>query len=148
MEKTRGRILSILPDGSRATVEVDTATFCERCASGKGCGAGIFGSGRGPRCFEAPIVDHAEVKAGDEVQIELAPQSVLRAAWIVYGIPLGGALVAAGIAYVAGMTDGWSLLAIIAGLVLGGYIGRRRLRGSDCLRQFTPIITQRLAGAE
>lgn len=148
MEKTRGRILSILSDGSSATVEVDTATFCERCASGKGCGAGIFGSDRGPRRIEAPIVDHAELKAGDEVQIELAPQSVLRAAWIVYGIPLGGALVAAGIAYVAGMSDGGSLLAIIAGLVLGGYIGRRRLRDSDCLRQLTPVITRRLAGAE
>ena len=148
MEKTRGRILSILPDGSSATVEVDTATFCERCASGKGCGAGIFGSDRGPRRFEAPIVDRAELKAGDEVQIELAPQSVLRAAWIIYGVPLAGALVAAGIAYVAGMTDGESLLAIIAGLVLGGYIGRRGLRGSDCLRQFTPIITRRLTGAE
>ena len=148
MEKTRGRLLSILPDGSRATVEVDTAAFCERCASGKGCGAGIFGGSRGPQCFEAPIVDRSEFKAGDEVQIELAPQSVLRAAWIVYGIPLGGALIAASIAYVAGMTDGASLLIIIVGLLLGGYVGRRRLRHSDCLRQFTPMITQRLAGAE
>ena len=148
MEKTRGRILSILPDGSSATVEVDTATFCERCASGKGCGAGVFGSGRGPRRFDAPIVNGAEFKAGDEVQVELAPESVLRAAWIIYGTPLAGALAAAGIAYMVEMTDGRSLLAILVGLLLGGYIGRQRLRRSECLRQFTPVITQRLARAE
>lgn len=148
MEKTRGRILLILPGGTSATVEVDTVTFCARCAAGKGCGAGVFGSDRRPRQFEAPIVYGSELRAGDEVQIELAPQSVLRAAWIVYGGPLAGALVAAAIAYAMDMTDGRSLLAIVAGLLAGAYISRRRLRGSDCLRQFTPVITQRLARAE
>jgi len=148
MEKTRGRILSIFPGGTRATVEVDTATFCARCASGKGCGAGIFGSYRGPRQLEAPIVNRSELKAGDEVQIELAPQSILRAAWIVYGVPLAGALSAAGMAYAAEMTDGKSLLVIMAGLLAGGLISRHWLRRSDCLRRFTPVITQRLAGAE
>lgn len=148
MEKTRGRILSILPDGSRATVEVETATFCERCASGKGCGAGIFGSDRGPRRFEATISGRSEYEAGDEVQLELASESVLGAAWTLYGAPLAGALVAAGIAYVAEMTDSRSLLAIVVGLVLGGYIGRRRLHRNECLRNFTPVITQRLAKIE
>lgn len=148
MEKTRGRILSVLPDGTSATVQVESAMSCARCAAGKGCGAGVFGSDRGPRQFEAPVVYRSKLRTGDEVQIELAPRSVLRAAWIVYGVPLAGALVAAGVATVADLTDFGSLLAIMAGLVLAGYISRRRLRRSECLRRFTPVITQRLGGAE
>jgi positive regulator of sigma E activity len=82
------------------------------------------------------------------VQIELAPRNVLHAAWVVYGGPLAGALAGAGIAFVADLTDLGSLLVIAAGLLAGGYLSRRRLRRSDCLRRFTPVITQRLAGTE
>jgi len=148
MDKTRGRILSIQHDGASAIVEVETANFCLRCSTGKGCGAGLFGNDRGPRQFEAPVVGHIELQAGDDVQIELAPQSVLHAAWIVYGAPLAGMLIAGGIAYLAGMTDGESLLVVVGGIMVGAYISRRRLRSSNCLRQFIPTITQRLAGGE
>ena len=71
MEQSRGRIISVADDLSHATVEVNTAVFCSRCASGKGCGAGIFGSDRGPRRLDAPVVGHLELREGDEVQLEL-----------------------------------------------------------------------------
>lgn len=147
MDKTRGRILSIQPDGTRATVEVETANFCARCSTGKGCGAGLFGNDRGPRQFDAPVIGHLELRAGDEVRIELAPQSVLQAALIVYGMPLAAALLMSGVAYLVGMADGEAVLAVLVGIAAGAYIGRRRLQRSHCLRQFTPAITQRLAGA-
>jgi sigma-E factor negative regulatory protein RseC len=148
MEQSRGRIISVADDRSRATVEVDTAVFCSRCASGKGCGAGIFGSDRGPRRLDAPVVGHLELREGDEVQIELAPQSVLHAALLVYGIPLAVTVAMAGIAYVARLSDAEAVLAVIAGIAVGGFISRWRLRRSNCLRQFTPAITGRLGGAE
>jgi len=148
MEKTRGRILSVQPDGASATVEVETVNFCARCSAGKGCGAGLFGNNRGPRQFKAPVLGPMELHAGDEVQIELAPQSVLHAASIVYGAPLAGMLVAGGIAYLLEMTDGLSALVLIGGIIGGATISHRRLRHRSCLRQFTPTITQRLARAE
>ena len=148
MDKTRGRIVSIQPDGTRATVEVETADFCARCSAGKGCGAGLFGNDRGPRQFDAAIVGHLDLRAGDDVRIELAPQSVLQAALIVYGLPLAMALLMSGVAYAAGMADAEAVLAVLVGIGAGAYMGRRRLQRSNCLRQFTPAITQRLAGAE
>jgi positive regulator of sigma E activity len=148
MDKTRGRILSIQPDGTRATVEVDTVNFCARCSTGKGCGAGLFGNDRGPRQFDAPVFGQLELRAGDEVRIELAPQSVLQAALIVYGVPLGMTLLMAGIAYLAGLADEGAVLAVLVGMAAGAYIGRRRLQRSHCLRQFTPAITGRLARAQ
>lgn len=148
MEKTRGRILILDSEHARATVQVDTAVFCSRCATGKGCGAGIFGSDSGPRQFEAPILGPVDLKEGDEVQIELAPQSVLHAALIVYGVPLASALVVSGLAWLGGLTDGAAVVAVVAGIGLSVLISRRRLQRSNCLRQFTPAITRRLAGAE
>ena len=148
MEHSRGRIISVADDLSHATVEVNTAVFCSRCASGKGCGAGIFGSDRGPRRLDAPVVGHLELREGDEVQIELAPQSVLNAALIVYGIPLAATVLATGIAYVARLTDAEAVLAVIAGITVSVFISRRRLRRSNCLRQFTPAITGRLGRVE
>lgn len=148
MEQSRGRIISVADDHSSAVVEVNTAVSCARCASGKGCGAGIFGSNSGPRRLEAPVVGRLELREGDEVQIELAPRSVLRAALIVYGSPLAAALIASGVAYFANLSDGESVLAVIAGIALGAFISRRRLRRTECLQQFTPAITGRLAGLE
>lgn len=148
MEKTHGRILSVQPGGTSATVEVETAEFCSRCAAGKGCGAGVFGSDRGPRQFDAPVVHGMSLCEGDEVQIELAPQSVLHAALLVYGAPLAGVLIMAGIAQILGFSDGEAASAVVFGLLVGAFVSRRRLQRSNCLRQFTPAITGRLAGAE
>lgn len=148
MEQSRGRIISVADDLSHATVEVNTAVFCSRCASGKGCGAGIFGSDRGPRRLDAPVIGPLELREGDEVQIELAPQSVLRAALLVYGIPLAVMVLVTAIAYLAQLTDAEAVLALIAGITVSVIVSRRRLRRSNCLRQFTPAITGRLGRAE
>lgn len=148
MEQSRGRIISVADDLSHATVEVNTAVFCARCARGKGCGAGIFGSDRGPRRLEAPVVGHLQLREGDEVLIELAPQSVLHAALIVYGIPLAATVLVTGIAYLARLSDVEAVLAVIAGIAASVFISRQRLRRSNCLRQFTPAITGRVGRTE
>lgn len=148
MEQSRGRIISIADDLSRATVEVNSASICARCASGKGCGAGILGNDGGPRRIEAPLIGHFDPHVGDEVRLELAPQSVLRAALVVYGAPLAGVLIAAGVAHLLGFSDARTGLAVALGVMFGAFISRRRLQRSHCLRQFTPAITGRLAGAE
>lgn len=147
MQTTRGKILSVRPDRAAATVAVNSVDFCARCAAGKGCGAGLFGSSRKTRHFDAPIIGHMDLREGDEVQIELAPQNVLRAALEVYGPPLSGALIMAGIAYLAGWPDWQAAVAAALGVILGAAVSRMRLRRARCLRQFTPVITRRLAGA-
>ena len=82
------------------------------------------------------------------MQIELAPQNVLRAACIVYGVPLATAVVVAGIAWMAGVSEGTAVVAVIAGIVTGAFASRLWLRRDACLQQFTPVITGRLAEPE
>lgn len=148
MQTTRGQILSIRSDGAAATVTVDSVDFCARCASGKGCGAGLFGRSGGSRQFEAPVRNGMDLREGDTVQIELAPHNVLRAALEVYGPPLAGALIMTGLAYLAGWPDWQGAMAAALGVLAGGAITRYRLKRTRCLRQFTPVITRRLADAE
>ena len=145
---TRGRILDIQSDRNAATVVVEAANACARCAAGTGCGAGLLGSSRASRQIEAPIIGQLGLRVGDEVQLELAPQNVLRAALEVYGAPLAGLLLMVGLAYLGGLSDGQAALAGVAGIGLGAALSRFRLRRTRCLREFTPAITRRLAGAE
>ena len=148
MQKTRGQIISIRSDRTAATVSVNSVDFCARCASGKGCGAGLFGSSGGSRHIEAPISGAMDLHAGDEVQIELAPHNVLRAALQVYGAPLLGVLIMTGLAYLADWPDWQAAVAGGVGVLGGAAISRYRLRRVRCLRQFTPVITRRLASPE
>ncbi len=138
MEQARGRITAILED--RIIVEVDTASFCSRCSTGKGCGAGLLGADRGSRQVDVPLPDHARFDEGDEVTLELAPQSLLRAALIVYGGPLLAVAVVSLAAFLLGWSDLVSVAVMLAAAVLGVTVGRWRLRRANCLKQFTPVI--------
>jgi sigma-E factor negative regulatory protein RseC len=142
MENPRGRVISVSNTASspRALVEVNAVVECARCAEGKGCGAGLLGSSAGNRRVNALISPDLNVRAGDEVSIELAPKNLLHASLIVYGGPLSGAIVAALIAYAAGLSDSYAALAAIAGLSAGLLLARRYLRSARCLRRFTPMV--------
>lgn len=147
METPRGRILSVHQDAAPpyAVVEIAGAPGCARCASGKGCGAGLLAGDDQPRSVEALIVQGLAVRAGDRVSIRLAPKNLLRAALIVYGTPLTGAVAASAVAYFLGASDPAAIAMTLGGACVGLLIGRLRLRQARCLRDFTPTVTERLA---
>lgn len=142
MHKPQGQVLSFVHDdlGSRAVVDVVAGVACPRCASGKGCGAALFANAG--RRVEASVPEDLIVSAGDVVEISLAPDNLLRAALIVYGIPLLGALLAAAVAYGFSLGDVAAAVAALAGLFSGLVIARRRLDRQRCLRQFIPTISK------
>lgn len=150
MDSPRGRILSIHSDAAPpyAVVEVAAAPGCARCASGKGCGAGVLAGDERPRSVEALIGHGLAVREGDTVTIRLAPKNLLRAALIVYGLPLTGAIVASAAAWQLGASDPAAAAMALVGACVGLLIGRLRLRRARCLRDFTPMVTERLALAD
>lgn len=114
---------------------------CGACAQKEGCSsAGLesllnapSSSSRKQQLLRLPNVIHAA--AGDNVVIRTPDGMVLRAVWLVYGIPLllglGGAMVAAAV-----WGDGWaSLSGLLIGLA-GGFLMVKR-RGFDAGRRET-----------
>ena len=144
METPTGTIVSLTERAGDlcAVIEVDAAAACPRCAAGKGCGAGILGASRATRRVEAVIDPGMHLGEGDRVQLTLAPASVLRAAIVVYGLPLLGALAAAAVAYGLSLGDLGAALAALAGIGAGMLVGRRRLRRAPCLREFMPTAVR------
>ena len=149
METPQGRILSVQRDAvpPSALVAVTTSVSCARCAAGKGCGAGILGGDEKPRQVDALIARGLDLHEGDRVQITLAPDNLLRASAIVYGLPLAGAVAGAAGAWWTGLGDLGAAIAALAGIGVGVLAGRRHLQRSGCLQMFTPTVTARLAEA-
>lgn len=145
MQNPTGRVLSLVdsPDGMRAVVAVEQAPVCARCAAGKGCGAGILASRPGGQRIEASVPAGLALQVDDDVQVSLAPHDILRAALVVYGMPLAGALGGAALGAVAGLGDEGAVGAALLGLGAGLAASRRRLGRADCLRRFTPVVERR-----
>jgi positive regulator of sigma E activity len=150
MDNPTGTIQSVVAenDGVRAIVSVDVAIACPRCAAGKGCGAGLFSGNGRTHTVEAVANQHMALGKGDFVELRLAPNNVLAASAIVYGIPLAGAIAAAGAAYFMQFGDSAAAVAAVSGLVAGLMISRWQLNRAGCIDKFVPHIEKRLQNAD
>ncbi len=145
MDSPVGKIVSVT-DG-QATVFVDSAPNCARCAAGKGCGAGLLTGGNRSRLIDVQITPGLDLKVGDDVKLTLAPSHLLRAAVFAYGLPLLGVVVASGIAWFLNETlhEHFAVILAIGGLLTGAMIGRHYLNKDGCLRNLVPTIDERNA---
>lgn len=142
MDNPQGRVVSLVDsaDGVHAVIAVEIVSACPRCAAGKGCGAGILAPGGAERQVEANVRPGLAIAVDDIVEISLAPDNVLRAASIVYGLPMLGAVIGASLAYTFGLGDAAAAVTALLGLATGLAIGRWRLGQDDCLRRFVPTV--------
>lgn len=150
MEHPRGTVRSVLSSGAgeRVIVDVDVRAVCSRCASGKGCGAGLLTGKGARRQIEARAPAGLALAEGDAVELELAPRDLLHAALTVYGIPMLGALLAAATAYGLALGEAAAATAALAGLGAGLLASRWYLGRPACLARFTPLVTARVNAAK
>jgi sigma-E factor negative regulatory protein RseC len=142
-----GRVIEV--EGAWAWVACRRQVECQRCAEGRGCGGGVLGRMLGDRLHRVRAARGAvEVAPGDQVLIGLGEDAVLRAAAVVYLVPLLGALVLGALA--AAALGGGELAAIggaVAGLLLGLGWARRYSRRHEADATFQPVILRRTDGA-
>lgn len=143
MNRPEGTVVATGP--GTATVSVEAAVACARCAAGRGCGAGLLQRGKA-KVLEVSVAEGLELDVGDRVRLDLAPDRLLRAAWLAYGLPLLSMVVATALAALV-LAPG-SDLAMVAfgglGLAAGVLAGRRKLGGSGCARHLTPVARERI----
>jgi sigma-E factor negative regulatory protein RseC len=123
-----------------ATVRVEAAAACARCAAGRGCGAGLLQNGR-TRQIQVRVADGLRLAPGDCVRLYFEPRHLLRAASLAYGLPLLAMVlsVAAATAMADLVNDPGVVACGAAGLALGLIAGRGILRRDGCLQQLTPV---------
>jgi len=125
-------------------VEVDAGVTCQRCASGKGCGAGLLAGDPQSKVVAAILGADISVARGDQVRLEMRPARGLQGAIIVYGYPLGGAVGGAVIAATLSLADAAAVIAVVLGFATGFLLAKIRVAGDRCLRDFTPVIADKL----
>lgn len=147
MKNPEGQVVAVSADakGSIVLLTVNSEFACERCRAGKGCGAGLLGGRSQDRQVEARVAAHLDIEIGDFVSVSLEPRHLLRAAVMVYGYPLLGAVLAAIAALRLELGDVAAALSALTGLIAGIAIARNRLQSSQCLREFTPVVIERLS---
>jgi len=86
-----------------------------------------------------------QLQAGDQVTLELSPQSLLKASFFVYGLPLLGVVIVllSGWLLVGPLTDAAAIALAVVGFVAGLLAGRMHINRDQCLAQFVPRIAGR-----
>ena len=139
MKAPCGSVVAITVDS--VIIDVDALPACQRCARGKGCGAGLLSGDERKRRIEVPRPAEMNLAAGDRVVLELSSRTVLRAATYAYGLPLLIMMVALGLgSSVAGPLDEVTAILLAgAGLLTGMAISRWRLSDA-CPNAYMPAI--------
>lgn len=142
MSATTATVLSVSERSLR--LRVDAGAACARCAAGRGCGAGVFGTGR-TRELELARPATAQFVPGDRVTLALPARRLLRASLLAYGLPLLTLLavpLAAEHAF-GPYPDAWLAALAAAALGLSLVAGRRLLARDRCLSTLVPEIAGR-----
>ncbi len=128
-----GRVMQV--EGERIRVRFQPLSQCERCMSGEGCGAGVFGRLFARRGAEMVVDGPAGLKVGQPVRVGVPERLLLGMALWLYGLPLLAFILAAGlVATLLGQGVAQDALALLLGLLaawiaarLAGILGRSRL---------------------
>lgn len=133
-------------DGGHAWVACRRQLECARCAEGKGCGGGVIGKMLGDRLHRVRAATGGlAVSPGDRVLIGLDEDAVMRAAFVVYLVPLVGAIGAGALAWGLLDSDLTAALGAVAGLVAGLAWARGYSRRHEHDARFQPVILERVA---
>lgn len=111
-----GRVVASDRDG--LTLEFPRHEACRRCARGEGCGAGVFAGLLLRSVNRVMLPPRADFTEGAWVRVGVESSHLLRAALLVYGLPLLAFLAGAAGSHALAPTSGVRDLLALAGGVL------------------------------
>jgi sigma-E factor negative regulatory protein RseC len=132
--------------GGVAWVRCEAQQACQRCAEGRGCGGGALGRLLGDRLRLVRVASSdMDLRVGEGVVIGLGETALVRAALVMYLVPL--LTLFAGAAIVHRLSGGLDPLVVVGGAagLLVGLVYARRFgvrHGSD--RRYHPVVLGRL----
>ncbi len=130
-----------------AQVEASAQSGCGGCASRDACGVSGLGKYFSTRRKTIAVPCDAEVRAGDEVQLQMDEGDLIKAGLLAYLLPCVLALAGAGIASSFGLGDIGAALGAANGMAAGFLLGRRSGWAPQMQVQTgRPDVTQRNPG--
>lgn len=146
MLEMRAIVLSV--KGREAEISPLGGGGCGHCNSEGGCGSGkltkMFCSSK-PRSFI--VLNVANAKVGDEVNISLPDGSLLHSSWRMYLLPLllmlGSGFIGASFATDVVTRDGYALIGSLAGLLLGFSLGKFMPSSNDSRAVVQSVVASR-----
>ncbi|QJQ94725.1 MULTISPECIES: SoxR reducing system RseC family protein [Halomonadaceae] len=138
------KAMVIDPFEGGAWVSVDPMQRCHGCSASQGCGNALLARRSGKRARRMAIDSTHRLQAGERIIIGLPSPTLLKGALGVYGIPLGGSLLAGLLAErLLSVGHGLVPLAFIAGLAAGVGVARLVRHRHDA--RYRPIWVETLA---
>ncbi|WP_020210295.1 SoxR reducing system RseC family protein [Gilvimarinus chinensis] len=122
-----GKIVAVEADG--LWVETIAKSTCGSCAAQKGCGQSLLAKFAGHTTFIWVSLagrDAASYQIGDAIELGVPEQVVANGSILVYLLPLLTLLAATVSAHQFGTGEGWTTIAGLGGLLLGGAFVRWR----------------------
>jgi len=150
----RARVLERISD-SQLRVELSSASSCQRCARGAGCGAASLRFDQRP--VQLIVNDRTGAEAGQYVGLRMDEDP--RWLWVIagaFGLPTLGILAGANLPRIAGLTSEWTAICgALAGLLSGIVLWRKQAQprlisssSSACLDGIETVHTECINPAE
>lgn len=136
-------------DGDMAWLVPEQGTSCGGCASGSACGAkgiGTVASRLEARRFQ--IINDTGLRVGERVVLGIHESALVRASITAYFIPLATLLIAGALAQWAAGSDAVTMVAMLAGLVLGLWLARLRAGRLLLKGELAPHVLRRASAGE
>lgn len=141
-----GRIVAIEPEG--LWVETIQRSTCGSCAAQKGCGQSLLAKLSGHTSYLWVLLegrDPGAYRLGDEVQLGIPEDVVVKGSLFVYLLPLLAMILGSGLAHSASGSEGLSVLGGLAGLLLGGLLVRWRAHKTRFDPRLQPVLLDQRA---
>lgn len=115
-------------DDNMVWLEAERQSTCSGCQLRKGCGTGLLANHVGKRFSYISVVKTHEVSMGQQVQLAIPEQALLRGAFLVYILPLILMFSLAALAQLLNFNEEMEVFTGISGLFIGFYWARIWLR--------------------
>ena len=124
----------------RVEVELLRESACAGCDLNQGCGTGALGRLLGRRTRPLLVSCDRELSPGDRVVLGLPEAALVRASLLVYGLPLLGMVIAAGVAHLwFELSEGLVVVCAAAGFFVG-FRGASRLAAELVQSRLLPAV--------
>lgn len=139
MIEESGRVVAV--EAGAVWVETLRKSTCGSCAANAGCGQGLMDKlGVSARRGHVRALSDLRLTVGDSVVIGVREDLLLRAALLVYLLPLLGLLAAAGLANGAGLGEPLVIIAGVLGLALTWFAVRQQSQRTATDPAMQPVV--------